>query len=38
MRKLLALLVLVPFAAVLVLSCDEHPTAPEDARAATIVQ
>ena len=38
MRKLLALLVLVPFAAVLVLSCDEHPTAPENAQAATTVQ
>ena len=38
MRKLLALLVLVPFAVVLVLSCDGHPTAPEDAQAATTVQ
>jgi hypothetical protein len=38
MRKLLGLLMLIPFAAVLVLSCDEHPTAPEEARAATTVQ
>jgi hypothetical protein len=38
MRKLLALLILVPFAAVVVLSCDDHPTAPEEAQAATTVQ
>jgi hypothetical protein len=38
MRKLLGLLMLVPFAAILVLSCDEHPTAPENAQAATTVQ
>lgn len=37
MRKPIALLVLVPFAAVLVLSCDDHPTAPEEAQAATTV-
>ncbi len=36
MRKLLALL--VPFAAVVVLSCDDPPTAPEEAQAATTVQ
>ena len=35
MRKLLALLVLVPFVAVAVLSCDDHPTSPEEAQAAT---
>jgi len=35
MRKLLALLVLIPFAAVVVLSCDDHPTAPQEAQAAT---
>ena len=35
MRKFLGLLMLVPFAAILVLSCDEHPTAPENAQAAT---
>ena len=38
MQKLLAMLVLVPFAAVVVLSCDDHPTAPEGAQAATTVQ
>ena len=38
MRKLLALLVLVPFAAVVVLSCDDHPTAPEEVQAATTAQ
>jgi hypothetical protein len=38
MRKLLALLVLVPFAAVAVLSCDDHPTAPEEAQPATTLQ
>ena len=38
MRKLLALLVLVPFAAIVVLSCDDHPTAPEEVQAATAVQ
>ncbi len=38
MRKLLALFVLVPFAAVFVLSCDDPPTAPEQAEAATTVQ
>ena len=38
MRKLLALLVLVPFAAAVVLSCDDHPTAPEEAQAATTLQ
>lgn len=40
MRKLLALLGLVPFAAVVVLSCEDHPTAPETetARAASSVQ
>ena len=38
MRRLLALLVLVPFAAVVVLSCDDHPTAPEEVQAATTVQ
>jgi hypothetical protein len=37
MRRLLALLVLVPFAAVVVLSCDDHPTAPEEVQAATTV-
>ena len=35
MRKFLGLLMLVPFAAILVLSCDEHPTSPENAQAAT---
>lgn len=38
MRKLLALVVLVPFAAAIVLSCDDHPTAPEGVRASTTVQ
>jgi hypothetical protein len=38
MRKLLALLVLLPFAAVAVLSCDDSPTAPEEASAATTIQ
>ena len=38
MRKLLALLVLVPFAAAVVLSCDDHPTAPEEVQAATTAQ
>ena len=38
MRKVLTLLVLVPFATVVVLSCDDHPTAPEEVQAATTVQ
>ncbi len=38
MRKFLGLLMLVPFAAILVLSCDDHPTAPEEVQAATTVQ
>ncbi len=38
MRRLLALLVLVPFATMVVLSCDDPPTAPEQAQAATTPQ
>ena len=38
MRKLLALLLLVPFAAVLVFGCDEVPTEPETAVAATTAE
>lgn len=37
-RKLPALLLLVPFGAVLVFGCDEVPTEPETAVAATTVQ
>jgi hypothetical protein len=35
---MLGLLLIVPFAVILVLSCDDHPTAPRDAQAATTVQ
>ena len=38
MRRFLGLLMLVPFAVILVLSCDKNPTAPENAQAATAVQ
>ena len=38
MRKLLGLLMILPFGAILVLSCDGQPTAPENAQAATTVQ
>ncbi len=37
MRKLLVSLVLVPLAAITVLSCDDHPTAAEATQAATTV-
>ena len=38
MRKLLAQLLLVPFAAVLVFGCDEVPTEPENVVAATTAE
>ncbi len=38
MRKLLALLVLVPVAAIVVLSCDDHPTGLDEAQATTNVE
>ncbi len=38
MRKLFGLLLSVPFAAILVLSCDDHPTAPDQAQTTTTVQ